>query len=335
MPKKTKLSELAIERSLPIVAMPLTYARNTDTPSVQKADYTYEILSPDTGLAVAIHMSFDLLSKISAANGLLLYGLENPRLPDVPSSTWPQQWKYLTQEQLDQLEQSGLPVKSHSYILTESLQIASFPQTLYFPKEISTFFDSWIEIIWQEYVIETELRRFQELQKKGQPNAIVINQPNEINLQNADTWIPLENCVVRIRSIWERIHKTIVPIYFTGNEAPESAANYWKDLDIQIGKMLNQNQLPYYELLRQAVLETIQASSLKSMRDALIHKLSHRPIGVVPASIPSTSSLPKTVDELHELVLTERSRYREALVLITAIMRAKTPPNNEVTGTVS
>lgn len=329
--KRNTLRNLKIDRRMPIVALPVSY--NPDDPKfgIKLVQQTYEIVDPDSGIAVAVHVPLEILSKLSAAKALLFFGFENPRLPDIPKSTWPETWKYLSLIQLDQLQEFGLPVKSQSHILIECLHIDSFGATLFYPKGIQTFFDSFVEIIWQEYVVETELRRYRTLKKKGQPTTVTIDQVNEINLQNADTWIPLENCVVRIRSMWERIHKTLIPIYFSGNEAPETTSGtYWQDLDSQIRKLLNKDQLPFYEKLHQATVE-IQKSLLKDMRDSLIHKLSHRPIGVLPAKSGSASNLPNTVDDLYQLVMTERSRFREALILMTAIMRYKTPLNKEIT----
>jgi hypothetical protein len=327
---KKKLSDLEVDKRLSIVGIPVTF--NPEAPlseRIKPASYDYEIIHPNTGLTVVAHISTEMLSKLSAAKGLFLFGFASPRLPDVPKSTWPAQWQYLAAEHLEKLEASGLPVLSQDYILTESLQIDSFFRGLYYSQNIVLFFDSWIEIIWQDYVVEQELRRFQELAKTGQP-VVTIEQPNEINLQNAETWIPLENCTVRIRSMWERMHKHIIPVYFTGNPAPNTTdAQYWKKLDAAARSMINNEQLPLYEMLYKAIRDT-ENSPLKSVRDALIHNLSHRPTGVLPTSSIPDASLPRTVGDLQQLISEERSRIREALIIMAGIIRAKTPINNMV-----
>lgn len=328
------LSNLKVDKRISIASIPVTVKTHGKTPDIRPASFTYEIVHPNTRLAVPAHISHEMLAKISAANGLLHFGFENPSLGEDPSSTWPHQWQYLSKAQLEELEKSGLPALSQNYILTESLQIRFFGKGLYYSQNIETFFESWVEIIWQEYVVEQELRRYQNLHKYGQP-VVTIDRPNEINLQNAETWIPLENCAVRIRSMWERLHKYIIPLYFTGNITPDKAdKSFWKGLDAEAQRMLNQEQLPFYEKLYQSIRD-IETSLLKNLRDALIHSLSPRPTGVVPTfSIPDPS-LPKTVKELYELVLTERSRVREALILMSAIIRAKAPANREVTEILS
>lgn len=329
--RKTKnaLSNLKVEKRVPIISIPVTVKTDGATPDIRPASFTYEIVHPDTGLAVAARISHETLAKIGAANGLLHFGFENPSLREDPSSTWPHQWQYLSETQLEELEESGLPVLSQKYILIESLQIRSFGRGLYYSQNIETFFESWAEIIWQEYVVEQELRRYQELHKHGQP-IVTIDQPGEINLQNAETWIPLENCAVRIRSMWERLHKYIIPLYFTGSVAPDRVdKSFWKGLDAEARRLLNKEQLSFYEKLYQSIRD-IENSPLKNLRDALIHRLSSRPTGVIPPSMPDLS-LPKTVRELYQSVLTERSCVREALVLMSAIIRAKTPANKEIT----
>lgn len=322
------LSQLKVDKRISIASIPVIVDPNRPVAErVRPASFTYEIVNPNTNLTVVVHIPHELLSKISAARALLLFGFENPRLPESPGDTWPHQWTYLNETQLNKLDKSGLPVLKQNHILTESLQIGSFAEGLYFSRGIEAFFDSWIEIIWQEYVIEQELRRYQELHKHGQP-VVTIDQPNEINLQNAETWIPLENCVVRIRSIWERLDKHIIPLYFTGNIADTTKKQYWRNLDTEARKLLNQDQLSLYELLLQCI-DDMKKSALKGIRDALIHNLSHRPTGVVPPGSTSAPSLPRTVEDLYQLVKVERSRVREALILMAAVIRAKTPVNRQ------
>ncbi len=326
---KKKPNKIKIDRRFPIVAIPVVYNKNPEQPSIGLASYNYEVVDPVTGISQAVNVSFDLISRISAANALLLFGFTSPSLREKPGLTWPDKWKYLNANQLKDLEAANLPVLKKTQILTQSIQIETFVRYIYYPNDIQIFFDSWIEVLWQEFVIETELRRYHRQSEKGRQNAILSGQPNAITLQNADTWIPLENCIVRLRSIWERIHKSIVPLYFTGKEAPETTDKvYWKNIDKNAKKLLNASQMPYYDLLTHAILDTFK-DPLKDMRDALIHKLSHRPTGLVPASNASTI-LPNTVNGLYQMVLNERSRCREAILIFVATTRLKTPPNKEI-----
>jgi hypothetical protein len=329
------LSKFTIDKRVSIVSIPVVMDPAKPLPDrIRVASFTYEIIHPDTGLAVAVHFSQEMLSKIGAAKGLLFFGFENPRLPDTAKSTWPHRWQYLSDAQLEKLEKSGLPVQSQQYILMEALQIGSFAQGLYYPSNVAQFFDSWVELMWQEYVVEKELRRYQDIYQQGQP-VVTIDQPSEINLQNAETWIPLENCAVRIRSMWDRLQKYIIPLYFTGDVASDTTdKQYWRDLDAKARRMQNQEQLSLYQGLFQAILD-IEASPLKGVRDALIHKLSYRPPGVVPSNNIPDSSFPMTVEELYQLVQDEHSRVREALIMLAAIIRAKTPPNREVSESLS
>lgn len=330
------LANRQIERRLPIAAIPIQYTIDQVVPQVALPNDVYEITDPKTKLIGVVHINHELHGKISAAMSLLQFGFSSPRLPYAPKTTWPQKWRYLAQAQLDGLEKDGLCVLTQKHILLESLEISSFAKYLYFPKNVPIFFDTWIEIIWQEYVLESELRKFQALQAHGQGVDKISGQSNEVTLHNADMWILLENCVIRIRSIWERLRYYIFPLYFIGVVAPdERNKEYWQNLREEAIALMNQEQKDLCAYLFKAVTTaTNQNNTLKNMRDALIHSLSHRPAGIVPASISGTSNLPKTVSELHELVLDERSHVREALVLMAAIIRAKTPENKRVTLTI-
>jgi hypothetical protein len=311
-----------IEKRLPIHALPVSYG--ADQP-LGLSDFTYTVIDPVSGLLRPVHLSQELLSKLSAAHALLHFGFEYPLSPKRISSSWPHKWYYLTEEQLDELEALGLHTRSCKYLMTESLQIDSFGRYMYFQSDTQDFFDAWIEIIWCEYIIELELRRFLKLHKPGQ---IVLTsaKTNELNLHTAESWVPLEHSAVRIRAIAERLKTFILPLYFMGKRTREKAdKKRWKELDTDVRGMLNSQQLPLYNLFCQFD-EDMQRSTLKSLRDNLIHNLSHRPDGVISAN-NTNESLPSTLDGLYELIEEEHSRVREAMILMAAIIRAKTPAN--------
>lgn len=320
-----------IERRLPIVHLSIQYTLGESGPEFTKPNDAYEIIVPNTSI-IAVVDTATFYEKISLAMGLLHYGFDSPRLPYAPKTTWPQKWSYLTQTQLEALEESGLYVLSQSRMLLDNLEIGTFGKYLYYTNNISLFFDAWVEIIWQEYVLESELRRFQRLQIYGRGTDAIVGQANEVNLHNADMWILLENCVIRIRSMWERLRYYIFPLYFNGVVAPdERNKEYWQNLRKEAMDLMNQEQKDLCACLLSAINTALNRNNtLKNVRDALIHSLSHRPTGIVPASMSGTLPLPKTVAELHKLVLDERSLVREALVLMAAIIRAKTPENKRV-----
>ena len=130
---KKSPSDLKVDKRISVVGIPVMFNPEAPLPErIKLASYDYEIIHPNTGLIVVAHIPFEMLSKLSAAKGLFHFGFENPKLPDVPKSTWPSKWKYLTVEHLKKLEESGIPALSQNYVLAESLQIDSFFQGLYY-----------------------------------------------------------------------------------------------------------------------------------------------------------------------------------------------------------
>ncbi len=315
-------SRFQIEKRLPIGGFSITYGSEQPT---RLSNWTYEVSNPDTGQTKVVRISQELLSTLSEAKALLHFGLGYPLTSDRIAASWPQQWRYLSEEQRNELENLGLYAVSKKYLLTASLHVESFGERIYFQTNVPGFFDAWIEIIWQEYVVEIELNRFQSLYKSVQSTKM-HTQVDGLILHNAEAWIPLENCAVRIRSMRERLARYIIPLYFFGEKfIGDVDKKQWKELDAQIRKILNQQQTIFYDLFFQFWNDT-QNDALKSLRDDLIHNLSQRPSGVISSKIQG-KALINTVDELYQLVQREHSRIREAILLVTAVIRARTPLN--------
>ncbi|MBN1935170.1 MAG: hypothetical protein JW934_10920 [Anaerolineae bacterium] len=324
---QSQASAFEIAPNISIVSIPAKYTSGEGA-TIEVAKYAYQITNPDGG-SESVEVSSGILSSLGAAKGLLRFGFKNPSLADESRLTWPDEWKYITEEQCDKLASIGRPIKREQGILLESLDINSFGAGLYYAKNIDQFFDAWIEIIWQEYVVETELRRYKAL--KSERRTVVINRPGEFNLQVANTWICLENCAVRIRSIWERLKNHVLPLYFTGALPDSTNKQYWHTLNVKAKELIgaNDDQLEFYDGLVK-LLRDVENSPLKRLRDAVIHSLSYRPPGGIPPSSISESGLPQNVGDMHKLILQERSRTREALVLMATIIKLKTPVNEEV-----
>jgi hypothetical protein len=328
--KKRTIDDLVVNKSVGIAVLPTMYGDG----GVRLASQAYEITQPD-GLVVVVNVSFETHSRISNLLTLLHGTTRDHKLFTKAALTWPRHWYYLTGEQLQYVEQMGILVISQSQRLMDCLQIASFPKWLYYGKSVDEFFDSWLEVIWQEYIIENELLRYKALPEHAKSDKLPTHQ-NIVEYQRAEAWIILENCAVRIRSIWDRIHKYLIPLYFTG-ELPTDDNNYWRDLDKHIRSLLaNKPELSFYDHIFNFILNDILGKGttprplLKELRDNLIHNLSNRPQGVVPPKSVTDSSFPKTPDEFYQLILKEHDRTRELLVIIVVLMRAKSPPNPEL-----
>lgn len=334
--KKLTLENLEVSKDLPIGVIPAMYG---DEQGVRLANQAYEVTQPD-GLVVPVTVTFEIYSRISNLLTLLRTSTGSSKLFTDVDSTWPKKWHYLTEPQLQYIESIGIPVISRSQRLMDSLGIPSFPQWLYYGRRVDEFFDSWLEVVWQEYIIEHELVRYNALPnhaKTARPQTPQNIKENIVELRRAEAWIALENCAVRIRSIWDRIHKYLIPLYFRG-ELPSTDRSYWIDLDSDIRNLLaSKPELGLYDHIYDFITNDIlgiggkSKSLLKELRDNLIHNLSHRPDGVVPPKSSGGSGFPSSPDGFHQLILEEHDRTRELLVVIAVIMRAKSPPNPPLT----
>ena len=329
--KKWNLDNSKVNKNIGIAVIPAMYGIGQ---GVRGAKHNYEITQPG-GIVATVNVSFETHSRISNLLTLLRGTTGDSTLFTKISLTWPRHWSYLTREQLQYIEGLGIPVLSQPHRLMDSLDIASFPKWFYHGTNIDEFFDSWLEVIWQEYIIEYELLKYKTLPEHVKSNEWPTHE-NIVEYKRAEAWITLENCAVRIRSIWDRIHKYLIPLYFTG-ELPKDYNNYWLDLDSRIRDLLEAKpELGLYEHIFNFIVNDILGKGttrkplLKELRDNLIHNLSHRPQGVVPPKSVPDSSFPKNPEEFHQLILKEHDRTRELIVIVAAVMRAKYPPNPEL-----
>lgn len=60
---KSALSNLKVEKRAPIISIPVTVKTDGATPDIRPTSFTYEIVHPDTKLAVAAHISHETLAK--------------------------------------------------------------------------------------------------------------------------------------------------------------------------------------------------------------------------------------------------------------------------------
>ncbi|MFC1975813.1 hypothetical protein ACFLXQ_05405 [Chloroflexota bacterium] len=325
--RSTTLDELEVSKEFGIGVIPAMYG-NRD--GVALANNTYEIAQP-SGVVVPVNVSFETHTRISSLLMLLRVIPSGTKLFKDPKSSWPHKWHYLSEPQLEYIEDIGIPVITQNYHLLDSLDIASFPRWLYYGTNIDEFFDSWLEVVWQEYIIEFELQRYASLpdhpKRKDFPTHEGIVDP-----KRAEAWVALENCAVRIRSVWDCLHKYLVPLYFTGN-LPETRDTYWRDLDGKIRVILKTPELDYYSYIYDFIYNDVMglggrpAPPLKKLRNNIIHNLSPRPTAPPKSELDAT--LPKSPEDFHSLIMDEHSRIRELIILLAAIMRAKKPENPE------
>ena len=191
------------------------------------------------------------------------------------------------------------------------------------------FFNSWIEIIYHEHVINVEHLRYQE-----NNDAIHSDRPeHEFHLKTTKQWVSLENMAIRLEIMWERL-ADILWFYFLGSVPSFPKSEDWNKLDKTIRETTNDKQLQYYELFYKAYIDfnpidRDKNNRLKEFRHNIIHGRLKRPYGVVSTSDDDT--FPQTTNELLNLINIERSNFREAVILLTAIIRFKLPLNTLVT----
>lgn len=322
------LTQLDTNKDLGIGIIPVM---SSTVSGISVANHVYEILQPD-GLVIPITVTFETHTRISKMLTLLRTTTGNDKLFSEIKSTWPHKWHYLSDSQLQYIETLGIPVISKSQRLMDIFEIASFPKWLIYGKNSDVFFDSWLEVVWQEYIVEYELLRYNKLPKHSKSANLPVHQ-NILNVRQAEAWVTLENCAVRIRSMWDRIHKYLIPLYFSGG-LPNTSKTYWQDLDKEIRNWLSSKpELHLYEYIFDFIRNDIRGSNdgpksqLKEIRDNIIHNLSHRPGEIISPRSSTNFNMPQNSEQFYEIVRDEHSRTRELLILIVAIMRSKTPEN--------
>lgn len=306
------------------ISIPVTFTSGVGNDSnIYVQDEWYEIDDPITGLSKVAHIPSELWSRLGGARGLLQFGYGVFPIPqDVIKESWPKKWHYLDRKRLQELNKLGIDVFKRSSNMLSSLTIASFGPFMYSQTDPVGYADGWIEMMWHEYVLENETRK---LKKEFKQLGITVGSPGEFNTSLATAWMLLENCAIRIDAMWERLRRFIIPMYFIGKKFE---GDDWAKLNKQITGMLSatSEQTTYYNLLVEAVRDFQVKNPLKAIRGNIIHNFLYRPQGVLPTGDPDID-LPQSVEEMNDLVAWERSRLREALVLMASVVKTKTPVN--------
>lgn len=318
-----------IERRLPIVSIPVAYG---DQQGIRLAETLhYQIEGEANNPKPVIQVTKEKVERISSAEGLQLFGLGFDRSSERIASTWPQEWHYLDISSLDALDSLGFHVKNPQTFLITDLGIREFGKFVYKETDVSNFFDAWIDLFVFEYIIQVEIEKYKQLQLQGFISDKDSNLPESFNLQVMDAWVILENCAIRIDAMWERLIRHVLLIYFTGKTGANMKKNDWTRVDQVIRSKTNAVQLRFYSMLYQANQDYHLSiiNPMKKLRNRIIHQFAQRPIEAVPVGIAEID-LPTTIYEMWNLVNKEHSRVRECLLIMAAIIKAKTPENTRL-----
>ncbi len=331
MPKGRKVPpkpQPKIERRLPIIPIRLSYGGEEGIKIVE--DQVYRVHNPQDNTITEITISKEIISGISAAHALQLFGFGIDRSSERIASTWPSNWQYIDESTRIEVESIGLQVKNPQTFLVIGIHAHEFGRYVYPETDVQGFFDSWIDLLVFEYIVQTELAKFYQLQKEGLFSS-VDQLPGSINLQITDAWVALENCAIRIDAMWERLVRYILLLYFTGQFRKNMDKSDWIQFDKEIRAKANNLQLRLYEMLYQANKDYPQQMNhpMKRLRNRMIHEVAQRPQDSVSVG-KIEGDLPRTIEEMLSLISEEHSRIRECMVIMAAIIRAKEPENGIV-----
>jgi len=247
--------------------------------------------------------------------------------------SWPQNWFYLSENQRKKLEGLGI-INTQNFMMNiiclhfqDNLGIYIYPKT-----NIEGLLDTYIEIAWIDYVIQHQLREYEKMYTH-KSKRITLDKINfQFNVKVAQSWLTLENCVIRIDAIWDRIVEFLVPLYFFGNILAKlyTTNDIKKRLASDIKKIINPIQLDYFNLLLNAAMD-YEKSEFKKLRNRVIHEFVNRPEGSVPTG-DNTLPTPQSIEELHAQVVEQLSKVREALLIFIGVMIHKTPQNKQHEG---
>jgi hypothetical protein len=291
-------------------------------------DTQYSVQDEPNGLIVVKTIPQNLIDKIKAVSSPFTFaGKVNKKHADAAvQQSWPQQWSYLTEPQRKDLEQSLI---NPQFLMMGVISHLQFGAYIYTTTHIQRFLDSYTEIAWIDYVIRQQLRAYDGIYD---PKYVTTGFSFEFNPQVAACWLTLENCIIRIAGMWDRLIEFLVPLYFFGQTyeeiLPTLTKPYKADLARRISALpiLNSVQKTYFDLLVSAVVE-YEGSSFKNLRNRVVHEFVYRPEGIVPTE-SDTIPTPATIEELHTQVLEQLSKVREAVIIFTAIMLHKYPTNS-------
>lgn len=313
-----------VERRLPIVS--LRMAHGEDWVKVVTG-HTYSVQEGQTPKEFTIGQ--DVIGNLSAVRALQLYGMGSNRDDEFIRSTWPSGWKYVDEEIGKCLEWLGINIHAEKFLTThlpiEDLGLYAYPQT-----DLQGLYESWIDLLVFEYAVQRDIQTFQRLQQEG---IFVDKLPStiggSINLQAIDAWLTLENCVIRIDAMWERVFRRILPQYFLGEVLTKTKGKDWGNLNEEIRKRVNPQQLQLYELLFQVQEDYMRSTDhpMKRIRERIMHEIAHRSEVFIPGK---EVNLPITVKDLLTLIDQEHSRLREGMILMMGIILAKKPKNTAV-----
>ncbi len=301
----------------------------------EKGDTWYAIQGSihnnNTVYILPICITKEVEQKFAAAKMLLIMGVDRELSNTKVAATWPQKWKYLNKELRQKLWSKGIHLKRRRYLMLTALPIEDMGPYSYLETNLSDLLDAWLEIIFHEFALESEIKRFKEdypLQK----NPSKPYGPQMISVYNAKAWIILQNALYRLGALWECLMRQVLPLYIRGEALEKSKDKDWKRLDSYITGKINKQQEDFYIRLREANDEWVNHSKTKSdnllkiLRDTVSHSISPRPNGVFPPANPPPQ-LPDEIGKLHELIEIERSHLYEAILLMCGLIRHKTPVN--------
>lgn len=291
-------------------------------------DTQYSVQDEPNGLIVVKTIPQNLIDKIKAVSSPFTFAgkVSNKHRNPTVQQSWPQQWSYLTEPQREDLEQKDLI--NPQFLMMGVISHLQFGAYIYTATHIQRFLDSYTEIAWIDYVIRQQLRTYDEIYD---PKYVTTGFSFEFNPQVAACWLTLENCIIRIAGMWDRLIEFLVTLYFFGQTydemLPTLTKPYKADLVRRISALptLNSAQKTYFDLLVSAAVE-YERSSFKNLRNRVVHEFVYRPEGIVPTG-SDTFPTPATIEELHTQVLEQHSKVREAVIIFAAIMINKTPSN--------
>jgi hypothetical protein len=300
--------------------------------SVQVASDLEYVIQDNPSQVIAVRVvPQSLLDKLKAVSNKFTLGVipqeDNREHQEMIANTWPSEWTYLSAEQVEKLKDDGV-IKLEAFLM-ENIASLKFGEVIFRDTHVQKFLDTLTEISWIDYTIRQQLAYYENIYD---PRYVTIGVNFEFNSHVAKCWMTLENCVIRIAGLWNRMSSFLLPLYFLGNifdklEPPLNNKNPWADLNQRILDVISNNldQKSYYDLFVTAARH-FEDSTFKNLRNRVVHEFVYRPEGVVPTGSDDIPT-PRTIEDLHEMVLAELDKAREAVIILAAMMLRKYPKN--------
>lgn len=177
-------------------------------------DTLFSVQNEPNSLVVVKTIPQALIDKLKAVSSQFTFG--GNLNPDGQNAmflqSWPQSRHFLSEIQWDELKTKKFV--NVNRLMMDAIANLSFGVYIYTLTDVERFLDTLTEITWIDYAIRQQLRIYSE--RCENEKYATTDYSFEFNPHVASCWITLENCVIRISAMWDRLIEFLLPLYFFG-----------------------------------------------------------------------------------------------------------------------